>query len=480
MEYNQTEIIKKINTFLKINKRDLALEPGYCHGLTLLWLYKMLEKNEKWYYDLVKKIVDTPEEKMSDIEIDIEKFIAHVEWLQQPEKIVPSIRQMDMDESVEIPKEMPVSSVFNPRQLDSMLELVIQPNKMICISGPDHSVGLFRRENKYYIYNPNYDSGIAKEMKTIKSLRHELIECLFSDFNHPTKKLSVTINVLGEDDLAKERTQIYKWIIRSTGVMTFCDDGVGPLYLACENHSDELAKMLLEKGALANKGTKNGRYPLLLCAYSGYNKLVKLLLSYDADPNIEGREGLPLYAACKNGHEEVIKTLLENGAQINKADRDGETAIFSAVEKDHKKIVKLLLDHGANCLHPRNDGDTPMDIAIRNKNWDTVAMMFLNVKTPHKRNMSILKRNKKHLLHAVDQLIKSSDLAQYESKEILKIINKISTKKPFTKKTTKNPELSRRAEPTQSNLCLNSLFHHSNDNIPVESIQPPLLPPTPQ
>ena len=114
MPYHQTKIIDKINLYLKLNKRSLTLEHGYCHGLTLLWLYKMSKNQEKWFYDTIKLIVDTPQENFSEIEIDIEKFIAHIEWLQQPEKYVPKIRQMDIDKSIEVPKELPLSSIFNP------------------------------------------------------------------------------------------------------------------------------------------------------------------------------------------------------------------------------------------------------------------------------------------------------------------------------------------------------------------------------
>lgn len=472
MDYNQTAIIDKINHYLKSNNRELILEHGYCHGLTLLWLYKMSENKQKWFYDLVKKMVDTPEEKMSDIEMDMEKFIAHIEWLQQPEKYIRSIRQMDMNESVEIPKEIPASSVFNPRQLDSILELVIQPNKMVCISGPDHSVGVFQRDDKFYIYNPNYDSGVAKRINSIKLLRYELIQCLFADFDHPTKKLAVTINVLGEDDVPQKRANIYKWIIHSTGTMNFCDFGIGPLYLACENHNEELARMLLEKGALPNKPTNNGRYPLLLSCYSGYANLVTLLLDFGADPDLEGREGLPLFVASKNGHEEVVKVLLEHNTLINKPDRDGDTAIFGSVEQEHKHITKLLLENGANPLHARNNGDTPMDIAIKEKHWDVVAMMLAYVKAPHERNIRLLKRNKKHILSAVEQLLEANELATDERERVKKILNSIDIKKTRTIKSTKVPELSRRDVVSQyinSDLNRNSIFHHGNTS-PSEQV----------
>lgn len=471
MKYNQSILIAKINAYLRLKKRPLILDQGYCHGLTLLWLYKMAEKKEKWYYDLVKRIVDTPNDKLEDIEIDIEKFIAHIEWLQKPEKYIPSIRQMDIDKTAEVPKEIPVSSVLESSQLDALLDLVIQPEKMVCISGPDHSIGVYRYGSNYHIYNPNYDTGVAKIVVSIGALRQELIKCLFTDFKYSGVKLPVTINVLGDEEITEENLEekqnnIYKWIIQSTGVMNFCDYGIGPLYLACENHNDQLTEMLLEKGAAPNMPTKNGKYPLVLASYSGYAKLVALLLKYDANPNIEAREGLPLYLACKHGHEDVIKLLLTGGALVNKPDKDGETAIFASVNAGHRKFTKLLLEHKSDPLRPRRDGDTAMDIAIRMKDWVTVVMMLMYVETPHARNFGILKRNKMRLIEAANTLKEQKEMAPTENKKVVGLIEEISTKKRNILKTVKNPEHSKRDDGFSQPECkavnedMNRFFAH--------------------
>lgn len=467
MMYDQSAIIDKLNDYLKLNNRKLVLSHGYCHGLTLLWLYKMSEKKEKWFYETIKKIVDASKDKISEIEMDIEKFLAHIEWLQQPEKYVPSIRQMDIDKSTEIPKELPLSSVFNPSQLDTVLNMTILPDKMICISGPDHSIGVVLRKGKYYLYNPNYVSGEAKELDSALLLRYELIQCLFADFDHPTKNLAITINVMGGDDMTQEKNNIRTWIMKATGVMNFCDYGICPLYLACENHDVELVQLLLEKDAKPNIPTKDNRYPLLLSCYSGYVDQVELLLKHGADPNLLGREGLPLYVASKNGHDAVIRKLLENGALINYPDKDGETAIFGSVQYDQKHITKLLLESGANPLWANKYGDTPMDIAIENKDWGTVGMMLLFIESPHTRNIEKLKLNNTNIVEALDRLVREKMIAEYENKQIAKLLNEITSEKAQIRKTTKHFEAIRRDFNDKSNddLNRNRFFHLINPEI---------------
>ncbi|KAB8225768.1 ankyrin repeat-containing domain protein [Aspergillus novoparasiticus] len=55
--------------------------------------------------------------------------------------------------------------------------------------------------------------------------------------------------------------------------------------------------------------------------------------------------------------------LLENGANIEARDARSQTALFLAVWEAHIDIVKLLLQHGAEANIRNCDGHTPMDIA---------------------------------------------------------------------------------------------------------------------
>ena len=48
-------------------------------------------------------------------------------------------------------------------------------------------------------------------------------------------------------------------------------------------------------------------------------------------------------AAILNGHTEVVKLLLEKGAQVDIQDSSGWTALMDAGLKGHTEVVKLLL-----------------------------------------------------------------------------------------------------------------------------------------
>lgn len=62
-------------------------------------------------------------------------------------------------------------------------------------------------------------------------------------------------------------------------------------------------------------------------------------------------------------NESKIKTLIENGADINSINKDGDTALHLAVQKELSAIVKLLLSENANPNILNNDGDTALKTA---------------------------------------------------------------------------------------------------------------------
>ena len=76
------------------------------------------------------------------------------------------------------------------------------------------------------------------------------------------------------------------------------------------------------------------------------------MLESKADVNVARKtDGItPLYMSSLDGHVEIVKLLLEAGADVNaKAYVGGKdyTPLSIAKEKGHSEIVKLLKEHGA-------------------------------------------------------------------------------------------------------------------------------------
>ena len=69
------------------------------------------------------------------------------------------------------------------------------------------------------------------------------------------------------------------------------------------------------------------------------------------------REGMtPIGMACLRGHQDVVRMLLENGANKDKADGDSATPLGLASQGGHKQIVRLLLEARADKDKAARDG----------------------------------------------------------------------------------------------------------------------------
>ena len=125
-------------------------------------------------------------------------------------------------------------------------------------------------------------------------------------------------------------------------------------------------KRLIEAGADVNAQSKAGWTALMLASEKGHIDIVKLLVEEGADVNsvtkfevrstsyggiykdYEPTGGYTaLMAASEYGHTEIVKLLIEGGADINAQDEDSYTALRYAVREGHTEIVKLLYEAGA-------------------------------------------------------------------------------------------------------------------------------------
>jgi len=91
-----------------------------------------------------------------------------------------------------------------------------------------------------------------------------------------------------------------------------------------------------------------GTTPLERASSYGLLNVVELLLENGAVLDKENREGkTPLFKASEEGHPEVVKMLLEKGADPNKADKEEMTPLVVARAKGHKEVVAILENAGA-------------------------------------------------------------------------------------------------------------------------------------
>jgi len=87
--------------------------------------------------------------------------------------------------------------------------------------------------------------------------------------------------------------------------------------------------------------------------------------------------GAEIHEAVKSGDFEKVKSLIQNDKQLaNLKDEDGRTPLHWAALRRNSEIVKLLLENGANPSPMDKNGDTPINYAIGRLPEKTIDLML--------------------------------------------------------------------------------------------------------
>lgn len=124
-------------------------------------------------------------------------------------------------------------------------------------------------------------------------------------------------------------------------------------------------KRELQKGEDVN-GEHAGTSLLSLATKNGRLEMVKFLVDKGANVNHGAINGTaPLMLAATNGHLDVVKFLVDKGADVNAKDHKGGTPLMAAAREGHLDMVKFLVEKGADVNARGNDGETPLTLATK-------------------------------------------------------------------------------------------------------------------
>ena len=152
--------------------------------------------------------------------------------------------------------------------------------------------------------------------------------------------------------------------LETVSVNTKPDGNTPLLMVAVQNRKEDIARLLIQKGADVNVTNNGGETPLINAAHRGLYPIVEMLLDAGANVNQASNGGYtPLMASCGRGHSEVAKLLLANGANTEAHTTNNATALIDAVTAN-LETVTVLLDAHANVNVQCKDGTTALMIAI--------------------------------------------------------------------------------------------------------------------
>ncbi|MFT4327814.1 MAG: ankyrin repeat domain-containing protein [Wolbachia pipientis] len=168
------------------------------------------------------------------------------------------------------------------------------------------------------------------------------------------------------------------------------NDGLTPLHVAIQhnNTTPEIIEFLIDKGVNIEAKTKDDQTPLHYAVFKDRLDIVRVLSSQGANIEAKNKDGKTpldlaiqgnytdivgflkqteldkkLLAAAQDGDFNKVKDLVNQGANINAKERDGNTCLHYVSKFGNLDIVKYLISEDADIDAKDNNGQTPLDVA---------------------------------------------------------------------------------------------------------------------
>lgn len=138
------------------------------------------------------------------------------------------------------------------------------------------------------------------------------------------------------------------------------DNGFTPLMFALQNGNRRVAELLKQHGARYREVGQDGWTPLMSAIEHLDVMRAKQLIAEGADVRVTDNYGVSaLTLSSAFGLAEVAEAVIKKGADVNVVDKGWqETPLMYAVENGNKKLVELLVNNGADPNRKDVDGDS--------------------------------------------------------------------------------------------------------------------------
>ncbi|ADG72768.1 ankyrin repeat domain-containing protein [Brachyspira murdochii] len=179
---------------------------------------------------------------------------------------------------------------------------------------------------------------------------------------------------IADFNLIKDKASLDEWQSKYTDQT--------PITFAIDYYpTEEKAIELISYGADVNQKDFRGLTPLMNASLNGYVKLAIELIKHNADVNAKDNTSADslFYAVNANNSLELVKVLLNSGANPNIVYSDPEEGSFTILDRslyyNNFEIFKTLVENGAN-INKVNDRGEPLIVdAIRRERFDIVKYL---------------------------------------------------------------------------------------------------------
>ena len=150
-------------------------------------------------------------------------------------------------------------------------------------------------------------------------------------------------------------------------------DGNTILMIAARLGHQDLVSLLVSRKASVTRRSPHGDTALMMASLKGHLAIARLLVANGAQVSHAG--WAPLHYAAFEGRAEVVKYLLEKGADKNSLAPNGFTPLMLAARGGHLEAARSLLYEDADVTVRGPKGETALGIAQERKNLELEGLL---------------------------------------------------------------------------------------------------------
>ncbi|HCJ12379.1 MAG: hypothetical protein A2Y14_03230 [Verrucomicrobia bacterium GWF2_51_19] len=385
-DYDQIIRLKRLGQILE-ERGSLTLAErmktslGHCMGLTTYWLLNPSNLDPF----LSPTIFSSPKDLSKDQLDRFERFAEVIDFLQQPFQYVPGLKQIDIEavwrEAIQrglLPKEVgdltiKYKTVFAVKTAEESMDLfkrILHEGELMYLVSVGHVVGVLLKEGVWYFYDSSANIGILtfREPNDVLTYLRESFD-IAEDVDESWRYRGRGVVVVGPSSVQNQYNVPEKYLLQNIQV-----DQIGPKPLKeiiqISYHIYGMQSMDQFPGLVKDDSFKATF--LIVATTVNDCETVKALLQKGFDPNAVWTtdtypkvEASPLQTASKIGSIECVRVLCDDPrTDINKADGfTGWTALMYAAATNRPEIIRLLLEKGADKSLKNKDGQTALDLA---------------------------------------------------------------------------------------------------------------------
>ena len=152
-------------------------------------------------------------------------------------------------------------------------------------------------------------------------------------------------------------------IYRGMDPNTPTEKGEPALVFAVRSGAPKTVAFLLKQAGIQTDATNTADETALMLAANA-NDLASANLLIEAGASVNRPNWTPLHYAASKGHTEMMRLLIDNDAYIDSESPNGTTPLMMAAYYATPKAVKLMLEEGADPNLQNKDGQTALDMAL--------------------------------------------------------------------------------------------------------------------